>query len=146
MPSRSHINSNDGLRIVVGDCQRELPFATDYFDRVLAIHVLEHLDNLPAALAEIAVSSNPRVRSPLSFRARVALLTLGRRLTTKRIFEKRYNTDYEWMIGYDHCNTAREIVDLLPTAFSVRRRAFFPMRVPSIDANLVIGLELALQP
>src|SRR5256885_16521860 len=37
----------------VGDCQERLPFADGHFDRVLAIHVLEHLPNLPAALQEV---------------------------------------------------------------------------------------------
>ena len=42
-----------GVEVLVGDCQQRLPFDDGSFDRVLAIHVLEHLPNLPAALAEI---------------------------------------------------------------------------------------------
>jgi len=37
----------------VGDCQEKIP-ANDYeFDRIIAIHVLEHLPNLPKAIKEI---------------------------------------------------------------------------------------------
>jgi SAM-dependent methyltransferase len=38
---------------VVGDCQSRLLFDDGFFHRVLAIHVLEHLPNLPAALREV---------------------------------------------------------------------------------------------
>src|SRR5438093_12700870 len=40
------------VQALVGDCQQRLSFADGYFDRVLAIHVLEHLPNLPAAIRE----------------------------------------------------------------------------------------------
>ena len=41
------------VQTAVGDCQERLPFSDGEFDRVLAIHVLEHLPNLPAALREV---------------------------------------------------------------------------------------------
>jgi hypothetical protein len=46
------------------------------------------------------------------------------------------------MIRQDHCNTAREVLAELDRHFQVRTRRFFPLRVPAVDLNLVIGLEL----
>lgn len=67
---------------------------------------------------------------------------VGRRLTVQRQFERRYDMPYEWMIRYDHINRAREILAELDKMFTVEHRTFFPTRVPSADANLVIGLTL----
>ncbi len=35
------------VQAIVGDCQARLDFPDGFFDRVLAVHVLEHLPNLP---------------------------------------------------------------------------------------------------
>ena len=40
------------VRTVVADCQERLNFPDGHFDRVIAIHVLEHLPNLPATIRE----------------------------------------------------------------------------------------------
>ena len=139
----AQIPEREGLSVVVADCEKRLQWDDDSFDRVLAIHVLEHLYNLPAALDEIA-----RVLRPGGILCVVIpceggrLYSLGRRFTTKRIFERRYKTPYEWMIRQDHCNTAREVLSELDRHFWVRTRRFFPLRVPAVDLNLVIGLEL----
>jgi SAM-dependent methyltransferase len=141
----SQIPQRDGLSVVVADCEQRLPWDDNSFDRVLAIHVLEHLYNLPAALVEVA-----RVLRPGGVFCVVIpceggrLYSLGRHFTTKRMFEKKYKTPYEWMIKRDHCNTAREVLDELNRHFRVRARRFFPLRVHAVDLNLVIGLELSL--
>ena len=140
--SGSHAN----LRVVVGDCQKHLDFADDTFERVLAIHVLEHLDNLPAALDEIE-----RVLKPSGVLSVVIPCeggfgyAVGRRATVQRTFERRYKLPYEWMIRYDHVNSAREVLAELKMRFVTEDATFFPMRVPSVDLNLVVGLTLHLK-
>jgi SAM-dependent methyltransferase len=42
-----------GVQVLVGDCEKRIDIADHSLDRVIAIHVLEHLANLPAALDEI---------------------------------------------------------------------------------------------
>lgn len=40
------------VQTVVGDCQKKMDFPDGYFDRYVAIHVVEHLPDLPAAIRE----------------------------------------------------------------------------------------------
>jgi SAM-dependent methyltransferase len=141
----AQIPRRDGLSVVVADCEEPLPWEDNSFDRVLAIHLLEHLYNLPVALNEVARVLRPEgVFSVVIPCEGGRFYSLGRQITTKRMFEKRYHTPYEWMIRQDHCNTAHEVLDELTRRFRVRRRSFFPFGMPIIDMNLTIGLELSL--
>jgi SAM-dependent methyltransferase len=126
---------------VVADCQRRLPYDDATFDRAVAIHVLEHLPDLPAALSEI--------RRLLKVGGVLSVVipceggfgySLGRRVTTKRAFERRYKTSYKWHIESDHVNSAREVIHELYRQFAVTSSTYFPARVPLVDLNLIIGL------
>jgi len=129
---------------VVADCQEPLDFPNGYFDRILAIHVLEHLPNLPAALREIR-----RVCKETTGRLSVVIpcegglaYSLARRISAQRIFEKRYHQPYGWFIEREHINRPLEIMGELEPYFEVIHRVHFPLRVPSITANLCIGITL----
>jgi hypothetical protein len=45
-PLAAQIPSREGLSVVAADCEQRLLWEDDSFDRVLAIHLLEHLSNL----------------------------------------------------------------------------------------------------
>ena len=133
------------VQTVVADCQQRLPWEDDFFDRALAIHVLEHLPNLPAALDEIARVLKPGGRFGIVIPCEGGLgYSLGRRLTVQRTFERRYNTSYDWHIKSDHVSTPREILDEVRSRFEIVDRSYWPLRVPSVDLNLVIGLTARL--
>src|SRR5262245_42963309 len=51
--ARAIRESFPSVRVLIGDCQERLDLPEAHFDRVLAIHVLEHLTDLPNALREI---------------------------------------------------------------------------------------------
>jgi SAM-dependent methyltransferase len=131
------------VHTLVGDCQKRIDVPDAFFDRVIAIHVLEHLNNLPATLDEVR-----RVIKPDGLFSIVipceggALYHLGRQFTSKRIFEKRYSIGYEWMIHYEHINTAREVIDEVKSRFRLIDREFFPMRVPVVNLNVVLGMTV----
>jgi SAM-dependent methyltransferase len=138
------IDQHPNLKVVVGDCQDHLPYEDGAFDRVLAIHVLEHLDNLPAALQEVARVLKPTGRFSVVIPAEGGTAyALGRKATVQRRFEKRYNIPYREVIRYEHINTAREVLSELRRVFRVEHRTFFPTRLPSVDLNVTIGLTLS---
>lgn len=132
------------INVVTGDCQEELPFANGFFDRILAIHVLEHLPNLPACVREmhrvcdkergVAAIVIPCEGSPA--------YTIARRISAQRIFEARYKQPYRWFIEREHINRPAEILEELRPYFVISRRKFFPLPVPFMFCNLVFGMTL----
>jgi len=131
------------VRTIVGDCQHRIDVPDGFFDRVLAVHVLEHLTDLPRALLEVA-----RVLRPGGVFSAVIPCEggvgyqLGRHFSSKREFEKRYGVSYEWMIAYEHVNRADEIMREVSKQFRVKDQAYYPLGVPSVHMNLVVGLTL----
>jgi SAM-dependent methyltransferase len=131
------------VRMVAGDAEKGIPFRNGTFDRVLAIHVLEHLANLPAALDEIVRVMKPSATFTVVIPCEGGLgYSIGRNVSVRPLFEKKFGKNYDWMIAYDHINTARDVLGELRTRFNAVRTAYFPLKVPAIDANLCIGLDL----
>lgn len=128
----------------VGDCQRHLDFPDGHFDRIVAVHVLEHLPDLPAAVRELRRVCDPRrgvLQIVIPCEGGLAY-SLARRISAQRIFERRYKQPYRWFIEREHVNRPDEILEELRPSFAVTHRAFFPLPVPSIALNLCIGLTL----
>jgi ubiquinone/menaquinone biosynthesis C-methylase UbiE len=132
------------IKINLADCQKTLPYSDDYFDRILAIHVLEHLPNLPAALKEMHRLCH-KERGILSVVIPCEggwAYSLARKISTERIFARRYNQKFKWFIESEHINKPHEIFYELSRYFKVLHRHFFPLLVPSVNLNLCIGITL----
>jgi SAM-dependent methyltransferase len=132
------------VQTITADCQRHLPFPDDFFDRVLAIHVLEHLPDLPSAVREIwrVCHKTSGVFSVVIPCEGGFAYTLARRISAQRLFEKRYGQPYRWFIEREHVNRPAEILEELRPYFQVSHRSFFPLRIPAVFCNLVIGMTL----
>lgn len=130
------------VHVHVGDCERRQPFASGTFDRIVAVHVLEHLRNLPAALDEAhrLLRSGGQLCAVLPCEGGWAY-ALARNLTTRRMFERRFRMPYDWWIHSEHVNLPTEIVAEIERRFTIRKRCFFPFGVPSVRLNLVFGLD-----
>ena len=109
------------INVITGDCQKKIEAPDSYFDRVLAIHVLEHLPDLPSALQEVyRVIKKPYGKFFVVIPCEGALVyNLARNITSRRIFEKRYNTNYDWLISAEHINQPGEIIAELKKLFKI---------------------------
>jgi SAM-dependent methyltransferase len=135
------------VEVVTGDCQQALPFEAGTFDRVFAIHVLEHLPDLPAALRELRRLLKPTGRMTVVIPCEGGLAySFARRISAQRVFEKRYKTSYDWCIASEHINLPDEIMEECEREFTPVARSFFPLRVPVVTANLAIGLDYVPRP
>lgn len=129
------------INAIVGDCQQRLDFPDGYFDRLLAIHVLEHLPNLPATVRELyrLCDKNRGVLSIVIPCEGSMAYSLARRISAQRIFEKRYKQPYRWLIEREHINRPNEILEELSPYFSIKHSSFFPIPVKLKFCNLCIG-------
>jgi SAM-dependent methyltransferase len=137
------------VQTTVGDCQQRMDFPDGFFDRYIAVHVLEHLPNLPATIREawrLLHKERGQLLVVIPCEGSAAY-TLARRISAQRIFEKTYKMSYDVFIKREHINLPHEILAELGLYFTVAARSFFPLPfLPFTFNNLVIGLSLVPRP
>ena len=119
-----------------------MPFNNDYFDRINAIHILEHLSDLPSCIDEI----HRLIKKDGLFQVVIPcdpgfFYQICRNISAKRIFEKKYKKNYDDFIKREHINSPQEIINIIEEKFKNVDRKFFPLSIPLIDINLCIGLS-----
>ncbi len=132
------------VNTLVGDCQQRLDFPDGYFDRYIAIHVLEHLPDLPATIREAW-----RLLDKHRGRMLVVIPTegspaygLARSLSAARLWKRHFTVPYAEFYKREHINLVPEILEELHPYFTIETRRFFPLGVPFWFCNLYIGLVL----
>ena len=133
------------VQTVVGDCQQRMDFADGFFDRVIAVHVLEHLPNLPATIREawrLLNRQNGRLLVVIPTEGSLAY-SLARKISAERVWNKRFGGGYSEFYKREHINLPHEILAELDAYFTIEARSFFPLPfLPFVAINLCIGLEL----
>lgn len=129
------------IQVVEADCQKRMDFPDGFFDRILAIHVLEHLPDLPAALEEARRLLNPKSGAFVFVIPCIGgvLYRFAQKISAGRIFQKRYGRPYSWFIDREHINPPKEIFEEVGKFFDIERRNFFPSFLPSIHTNVCIA-------
>ena len=133
------------VQTIVGDCQQQIDQPDGFFDRAIAVHVLEHLPNLPACIKEVHRLLNksrgeflvviPTEGSPA--------YSIARKISAERVYKKRYGGSYKWFYTREHINFPHEIIEELSRYFAIDSRRFFPLPfIPMVTCNLCIGLKL----
>ena len=131
------------VKVIQGDIQLRTPFESGSFDRVVAIHVLEHLRDLPPAIDEIerVLASGGIFDVVLPCEGSPAYW-LARKLSAERLFHRRFKMPYRPIIANEHVNTIFEILPLLTPRFRASRVRYFPLPIPSVYPNLCIAMRL----
>lgn len=137
------------VKAITGDCQARLDFADGHFDRYIAVHVLEHLPNLPACIREAYRLLNkekgqlliviPCEGSPA--------YSIARKISAERVYKRNFKGSYKWLISREHINLPPEILAELDPYFTIEKKTLFPLPfLPFIFNNLCIGLALKPRP
>jgi len=129
------------INIIECDIQKRMNFIDNYFQRINAIHVLEHLPNLPACIDEVfrLLHQDGIFQVVLPCDPGI-FYEFCRNISAKRIFEKRYNKNYDRFIQREHINSSKEIIGVISEKFETIDQNFFPFKIPSINFNLCIGI------
>lgn len=123
-----------------GDIQANQSIWPDgFFDRVIAVHVLEHLPDLPKALSEVKrlLKVGGIFDVVLPCEGGFAY-SIARKISAERIFRKKFKMDYGPIIKNEHVSCYSEIVAELDQMFVLEYDRHFPLGVPIFDLNLVV--------
>lgn len=129
------------VQVLTADCQRQLPYEAGFFDRLIAIHVLEHLPDLPLAVQEAHRLLKPGGVFSIVIPCDPGLAyEFARKISSERIFRRRYHMPYMWLMRREHLNSPSEILSVLGSAFDEVHREYFPLSMlPVTQMNLCVG-------
>lgn len=137
------------VNVTVGDCQQQMNFPDGAMDRIIAVHVLEHLPNLPGAIREAyRLINKERGQFLVVIPTEGSLAyTVARKISAEREYKKKFGGDYSWFYKREHINVPHEIFEELNPYFTVEAKSTFPLPfLPMIFCNLVLGLSLKPRP
>lgn len=136
------VKKHPEVKCLLGDCQGEYA-VENTFDRAIAIHVLEHLPNLPEALRQLhkVLKEDGVAHVVIPCEGSLAY-TICRKISAERLWHKFYHTDYTWFIKSEHINLPDEIIEEIEKLFEIKYKRFFPIPLPFQFCNIAIGMTL----
>lgn len=131
----SDIRTSGKLRLARADATR-LDFADASFDRLIATHVLEHLEQPHKVLREWARVLKPGGVLSLVLPCDPGLLwRLGRYAISRKKFINA-GLEYDYWMAREHINPINNLTALIKYYFDNVREQWLPSHIPSIDLNL----------
>jgi SAM-dependent methyltransferase len=131
------------VKAYVGDIQKRTEFDDKQFDRVIAVHVLEHLPDLPSALREIhrILKDGGHFTAVIPCEGGLAY-SFARCISTNQIFKKKFKMNYALLMKTEHVNQPIEIIEEITRDFTIAKKEYFPLKLPLVFCNLCIGLDM----
>ena len=125
---------------------RRLPFTAGVFDAVLSIYNLEHISDLQSVFHEVhrVLAAGGRFLVALPCEGGFAW-NLGRELTSRRMFMRKYGINYDKVIAFEHVRDFRGVYAEMRASglFRVMSRRFIPAVIPFVHLNLIVCMECA---
>lgn len=116
----------------------KLPFEDNTFDQVVSIYNLEHIQDIDQALSEIRRVLKKKGEFIVALPCEDGFLwNVGRALTSRRVFKKKYKINYDKVIAFEHRHNLRTLIGKLTNYFNVKEERYFPCYIPIIDINLI---------
>jgi ubiquinone/menaquinone biosynthesis C-methylase UbiE len=115
---------------------RKLNFRDNSFDRLVAVHVLEHITEPHLVLAEWhrVVKDNGTI-SVLIPTDPGLLWRLGKHLGPRRKTISK-GIAYDYVMAREHVNSCSNLVSILNHLFTAQDESWWPLKIPSVDLNL----------
>jgi phosphatidylethanolamine/phosphatidyl-N-methylethanolamine N-methyltransferase len=114
----------------------ELSYENNSFDRLIAAHVLEHINQPHLAIKEWRrVVKNGGVLSILIPTDPGCAWRIGRHFGPRKNALAQ-GIDYDYVMAREHINSCNNLIALIRHYFSDRQEAWWPFPIPSIDLNL----------
>ena len=119
-----------------------LQYDDDSFDRLIACHVLEHINSPQDVLREWA-----RVVKPGGVLSLVLPCDPGLMWRLGRSFGPRKNSlksglDYDYIMATEHVNSITNLVTIIRHYFNNRSESWWPLYVPWSDVNLIYTVNI----
>ena len=112
------------------------------YEKIIAIAVLEHIDELDNLLKKVSKLLKPKGRFIVQIPAEGEFLWwLSWRLTTGIAFWLKYKLNYGVIIRYGHINKAKDIISLLNKNFQILKIYSFPFNLKSFRFYIQIEME-----
>jgi len=126
-------------RLILRADAGRLPYGDNEFDVIVSFYSLEHLYPLDTHLEEMLRVLKPGGLLAGAIPAEGGLgWGLGRWLTSRRWLKRHTSIDPDKIICWEHPNFAADILTALDRALEQRYLGYWPLGLPSIDANLII--------
>lgn len=140
--ARTKVDRDRSGRLTFETQAAEAPSYPDAsFDRVLAVHVLEHISQPHLAIKRWRQLVKPQgVLSILIPTDPGLAWRLGRHLGPRRGAHKR-GISYDYVMAREHINSCHNLIALLRHYFPGGQEAWWPLPVPSVDMNLFFAFH-----
>jgi SAM-dependent methyltransferase len=123
---------------------RFLPYKNGSFSTIVSLYNFEHIWELNFVFSEIhrVLRSNGSLLFAIPCEGGLAW-NLGRELTTRRKFNRKYGINYDKIIAYEHVHDFTSILSILKQSdlFTFQSQAYLPFRFPSVNCNLIAGFH-----